>query len=290
MDKTIPAYSLKQNSRDGHSMIEVAHMGGKGIHPEAGFLIPHRKDYYLFVFVKNGSSRHWVDFIPYTLAPDTLYFTTPHQVHLKEELRPAEGMALRFTEEFLRLEDIRSLMDLPIIQNPANGHVLKLAPEDVRFCGDAFLRLIAEFDSDGAWKNRMLAALLQQLLVYTSRLYQEQYGEGVTPNPVLRAFQTLVNQHFRELHAVADYAGLLHLSPDHLNEVVRRHSGKTVLTHIHERILVESKRLLLHTERSVKEIADQLGFADAAYFNRWFRRMEETTPVLYREGIREMYR
>ncbi|WP_431218058.1 hypothetical protein ACQ86N_04780 [Puia sp. P3] len=46
MDKTIPAYSLKQNSRDGHSLIEVAHMG-KGIHPEPGFLIPHRKDYFL---------------------------------------------------------------------------------------------------------------------------------------------------------------------------------------------------------------------------------------------------
>jgi AraC family transcriptional activator of pobA len=289
MDQTIPAYSLKQNSREGHSLIEVAHLG-RGISPEPGFLIPHRKDYYLFVFVKNGSSRHWVDFIPYTLTPDTLYFTTPHQVHLKEDLRPAEGMALRFTEEFLRLEDIRSLMDLPIIQNPANGHVLKLAPEDVRFCEDAFLRLIAEFNSDGAWKNRMLAALLQQLLVYTSRVYQEQYGEGVTPNPMLRAFQTLLNLHFRELHAVADYAGLLHLSADHLNEVVRRHSGKTALAHIHERILVEVKRLLLHTERSVKEIAGELGFADAAYFNRWFRRMEETTPVLYRESIREIYR
>jgi AraC family transcriptional activator of pobA len=289
MDKTIPVYSLRQNSRDGHSLIEVAHMG-KGINLEPGFLIPHRKDYYLFVFVINGSSRHWVDFVPYTLEPNTLYFTTPHQVHLKEELRPSEGMALRFTEEFLRLEDIRSLMELPIVANPANGHVLRLAPEDVVFCKDLFLRLIDEFAGEGAWKNRMLAALLQQLLVYTSRLYQEQYREGVVPSPVLRDFQALVNQRYRELHGAADYAGLLHLSPDHLNEIVRRHSGKTVLTHIHERILVEAKRLLLHTEQSVKEIADQLGFADAAYFNRWFRRMEETTPVLYRESIREMYR
>jgi AraC-like DNA-binding protein len=123
-----------------------------------------------------------------------------------------------------------------------------------------------------------------------SRLYNEQYGAVAPQKLVLQNFQALINQHYRELHSAAAYAGLLHLTPDHLNDVIKQQSGKTVLMHIHERIMVEAKRSLLHTEFSVKEIADQLGFADAAYFNRFFKRMLGVTPVLYREQIREMYR
>jgi hypothetical protein len=52
--------------------------------------------------------RHWVDFVPYTLKAGTFYFTTPQQVHLKEEMKPLEGFAVRFSDEFLQLEENRS--------------------------------------------------------------------------------------------------------------------------------------------------------------------------------------
>ncbi|HEY4335843.1 MAG TPA: AraC family ligand binding domain-containing protein, partial [Puia sp.] len=111
----IPVYSLEQNSRNGHRMIEMAEaVEGQPGMIEPAFLVPHRKDYYLFVLVRQGSSRHWVDSIPYTLKPDTFYFTIPQQVHLKEEMKPMQGMALRFSEEFLQLEENRGLRELPL--------------------------------------------------------------------------------------------------------------------------------------------------------------------------------
>src|SRR5215472_16452748 len=152
----IPVYSLAENSRTGSRMIEIVEAReGLPAMIEPSFLIPHRKDYYLFVLVREGSSRHWVDGIPYMLKPDTFYFTVPQQVHLKEEMRPMQGLVLRFTEEFLALEENRGLRDLPLLRNPAGGHELYLSSADRNFAQDILCRMEPEFRNNGPWKNQM---------------------------------------------------------------------------------------------------------------------------------------
>lgn len=289
--RSIPVYSLLENSITGNPLIEVVRASGKVSATEPGFLIPHRKNYYLFALVKKGSSRHWVDSLPYTLQPGTFYFTTPQQVHLKEERKPVEGLFVRFSDEFLQFEENRGLVGLPIIQNPAEGHALTLSKQDVHMAEDILEKMLVEFLADGSWKNQMLTALLRVFVIHMSRIYTRQYGEQPVPSRnMLQRFQILINEHHLEWHDVASYARLLHLTPDYLNDLVKRQSGKTAITHIHERLLVEAKRRLLYTGVSVKELADQLGFADDAYFNRWFRRLSGDTPLVYRTKIREMYR
>lgn len=100
----------------------------------------------------------------------------------------------------------------------------------------------------------------------------------------------MIDRHHSSLHDVASYAGMLHLTPGYFTDLVKEQSGKTVLAHIHERLLVEAKRRLLHTELSVKQISDELGFGDAAYFHRFFKGLTGSTPVAYRMQIRKMYR
>jgi len=82
---------------------------------------------------------------------------------------------------------------------------------------------------------------------------------------------------------------MLNISAGHLSEVVKDQSGKSAITHIHERLVLEAKRLLFHTENSIKEVAFQLGFEDASYFNRFFKRITGNTPLDYRSSNREMY-
>jgi AraC-like DNA-binding protein len=152
-------------------------------------------------------------------------------------------------------------------------------------------KMLAEFNTGGNWHNQMLTSLLRVLVIYLSRLYSEQFGEGcLTQNYcLLKGFQELIGEHYANLHEVAAYADKLNLTPGYLNDVVKQQSGKTAITHIHNRLTVEAKRRLLHTELSVKQIADELGFEDAAYFNRFFKRINDVTPITYRQQIREMY-
>ncbi|WP_295714018.1 helix-turn-helix domain-containing protein [Mucilaginibacter sp.] len=293
-DKSVlRTYPLLQSDGESASMIEVraAETGCGEFKLDPAFLIPHRKDYYLFVLVKKGNNRHWVDFMPYTIKPDTFYFTVPQQVHLKEHSGPMEGLFASFTDEFLQLEENRMLKQLPIIQNPAGAHELLLSPQDVAFVEDVMIKMLAEFNTDGSWRNHMLTSWLRVLVIYLSRLYTEQFSETCfTLNYcLLKSFQTLIGEHYATQHDVTAYAEKLNITPGHLTEVIKQQSGKTAITHIHERLIVEAKRRLLHTDLSVKQIADELGFEDAAYFNRFFKRLTDTTPINYRQQIREMY-
>jgi AraC family transcriptional activator of pobA len=287
----ISSYPLVTINGGKPAMIEVHEANGVDIIIDPVFLQPHRKDYYFFAFVEEGGSRHWIDFVPYTVRPGHFYFTVPQQVHLKEETKPMKGFVAGFTEEFLLLEENRMLRQLPVIQNPAGAHEIVLSDEDITYIADVMRKMTDEFNAGGSWQNQMLTSWLRVLVIYLSRLYNEQFGESkITQNHcLLKSFQELIGENHTELHDVAAYANLLNLTPGYLNDVVKQQSGKTAINHIHNRLVVEAKRKLLHTDLSVKQIADELGFEDAAYFNRFFKRLTESTPMAFRQQIREMY-
>ncbi|UOR04927.1 AraC family transcriptional regulator [Hymenobacter aerilatus] len=285
----IPTYPLET---DGQlASLQVRSMTRVAVHGKNDLLVPHRKDYYFLALLWEGSGRHWIDTVPYTLKPGTLYFTVPHQVHLKEELQPVSGFNINFTEEFLALDGSGTLRQLPIIQNPYNGHELHLTPADMAFVQDILGKLYAEYQAAHTWQHAMLLAYMNVLLVYLSRLYTTQYRapEGADDAVLLGKFRARIEASFARHHDVAAYAAMLHLSAGHLSDVVKEQSGKSAITHIHERLVVEAKRLLFHTEYTSKEIAFQLGFEDASYFNRFFKRLTQQTPLQYRSGVREMY-
>ncbi|TFF36299.1 helix-turn-helix transcriptional regulator [Mucilaginibacter psychrotolerans] len=274
------------------AMIQVRESDGVEPIIDPGFLQPHRKQFFMFVLVEQGSSRHWIDDVPYTVKPGHFYFTVPQQIQLKEEICPMEGLVITFTEEFLLLEENLMLRRLPIIQNPAAAHELVLAPEEFAYVQDIMRKMNAEYRANSSWRNQMLASWLQVLVIYLSRLYAEQYGEGckITQGQcLLKSFQQLITEHHTHQHEVAGYASLLNLTPGYFNDVIKQQSGKTAISHIHSRLVMEAKRRLLHTELSVKQIADELGFEDATYFNRFFKRLADATPMAYRQQIREMY-
>lgn len=290
-EQIIPHYPFEPDENTGNSMFKIAHDFCSVNHYKSDLLIPHRKDYYLLVFVKGGASRHWIDMTPYTLKQNTFYFTVPHQVHLKEEPKPLNGSMICFTDEFLALEENGLLKQLPIIQNRINAHELSLTEADVAFLQDILGKIDAEYYAKNNWQNGMLMAYMQVLLIYLSRLYTEQFrGNDTYPDrQLLNKYLAKINEEYKDAHEVACYADMLNISAGHLSEVVKEQSGKSAITHIHERIVLEAKRMLFHTESSIKEISFQLGFEDASYFNRFFKRITGSTPLEYRITVREMY-
>ena len=289
-DQPVPVYTLEQDALLSGKLFSMARFEGTLTH-ESDVLVPHRKDYFLFVFARRGDSRHWVDMTLYTLRENTFYFFVPSQLIVKEEPKPLWCTALAFTNEFLALQENASLSSLPLIQNPQNGHELLLGDADVAFVADMMDKIYAEHQKPGEWQQRMLTAYLTVLLTYLSRLYTEQYARNPssTDTLLLKRYQAEINEHLRELHQVSEYASLLNVSAGYLSEVVKAQSGKSAITHIQERLVLEARRLLFHTQHSLKEIAFDLGFSDASYFNRFFKRETGVTPSNYRTTIRKMY-
>jgi AraC family transcriptional activator of pobA len=287
---TIPNYPFEPDETVGNPLFRIQRDDCVETYKRSDFLVAHRKAYYFMALVKAGSSRHWIDTVPYTVKPNAFYFTIPHQVHLKEEVKPFTGISLGITEEFLALDESGKLKKLPIIQNPDNGHELILSDADRLFVEDLLEKMLIEYNTRNNWQNTMLLAYTKVLLIYLSRLYEQQFSKAtVQPNRLLlKSYQSKIENWYTQLHDVAAYAGMMNISAGHLSEVIKEQSGKPAIVHIHERLIVEAKRLLFHTDQSVKEIAFALGFEDASYFNRFFKRIALVTPADYRSSIREM--
>jgi len=289
-NQQVPVYSLEPDEVTGNKYFRVYNYEGS-LPGQSDLLVPHRKDHYLLVFVRRAGSRQWIDMTPYILKDNTIYFTGPNQIIVKEEFKQLWSTGIAFTREFLSLQENASLSKLPLIQNPQSGYELLLTEADINFVEDMLAKINVEYQHPSKWQQRMLAAYLTVLLTYLSRLYTEQFKDNKTSvdKLLLKKFQAKINECFRELREVGDYASLLHISAGHLSEVVKTQSGKPAIKHIHERLVLEARRLLFHTNNSLKEIAFDLGFSDASYFNRFFKRETGVTPAKYRANIRKMY-
>lgn len=285
---TVPVYKL-QPDQTGNGQFRVYNFEGT-FPDQSDLLLPHRKDHFLFVFVRHANTRQWVDMNPLYLKDNTIYFTGPSNMIVKEEFVQLWSTGVAFTKNFLLLSGNDTLSNLPVLQNPNDAHEILLDPSDIIFIEDILSKITSEYGQKADWQQSMLLSWLTVFLTYLSRLYLEQYPEKPSGEKILlKKYHAKIDECFHSYHEVSDYAGLLNMSPGYLSEVVKVQSGKPAIKHIHERLVLEARRLLLHTENSLKEIAFDLGFNEASYFNRFFKRETGLTPAAYRSEIRKMY-
>ncbi|WP_417612138.1 helix-turn-helix domain-containing protein [Owenweeksia hongkongensis] len=94
-----------------------------------------------------------------------------------------------------------------------------------------------------------------------------------------------IENHYKRLHSPKDYANLLHISPNALGKIVKSSFNKTLSSLISERIIIEAKRELYLTSKTVDEIASELGYDDPFYFSRFFKKHTKTSPSVYRKTV-----
>ena len=118
-----------------------------------------------------------------------------------------------------------------------------------------------------------------QCLVY----YWNHYNFDNSSLDIVREYNFLVENHFREKHSVADYADLLNRSPKTISNLFKKLGPKTPLQYIHDRLMLEARRLLHFTDKSIKEVAYDLGFDDLQSFSRFFKKQEGRSPKEFKE-------
>jgi AraC family transcriptional activator of pobA len=105
-----------------------------------------------------------------------------------------------------------------------------------------------------------------------------------SPRMIVRGFVHLVEIHVRDHWGVPQYASALGVTADRLNTAIRRATGRSPMALVHTRLLTEAARLLDGSAMQTGEIAELLGFRDAAYFSRFFKRLTGVSPRDYRQN------
>lgn len=99
---------------------------------------------------------------------------------------------------------------------------------------------------------------------------------------ITKAFKSSLEKNFMNIKSPTAYAEALNISTPYLNECVKTITGYPVSNHIQQRVILEAKRLLYHSDKSVKEIAGELGYDDYSYFTRLFVKVTGMTPLAFR--------
>ncbi|MFF4319335.1 AraC family transcriptional regulator [Streptomyces sp. NPDC001568] len=248
----------------------------------AGF--PHRHAFYEIVLVTGGSGAHVLELAHRPLDPPHLCVITPGQVHHWEDADDLTGHVMLFNEDFLlgHPEDAAAL-DL-LAARPW------LRPDDGR---DGIASLFQEMEREYRDLREgyagVLRAYLHVLVVRALRACEP--GPGSSPVPAGRAvelaaaFTRLIASPDGTGLSVADCAKRLGVTSGHLHARVKEATGQTPGGLIRRRRTLEAKRLLARTDLTIGQVARGAGFADPAYFCRFFRRETGLTPGDYRLGI-----
>ncbi len=251
---------------------------------------PVRTNYFTIYLIESGSGTFWADASRFGFSPGSLLFFVPYQHIRVVPDSTVQGEVIQFHANFLCVETFHAEVGCSgILFNDPHGIPLVRLDEETR---TKVRRLIddlhAEQNQRGlAYSEAMLAQLKVLLIIATRRKSSGSGGCGPAVNdpqhPVLIELRKLIEENYRVLHAPADYARLLHVTPKTLGRIVREQLGTTPTELIRARILTHAKWQLLHTLRPVKEIAREVGFTDELYFSRLFKKATGYSPTFFRD-------
>ncbi|MFF5281918.1 MULTISPECIES: helix-turn-helix transcriptional regulator [Streptomyces] len=246
--------------------------------PMSRAAFPHRHTFYEIVHVVGGSGVHVLDLERYEVRPPQLGVILPGQVHHWEGVRGLEGSLVLFTPEFLVGGGgdeglLRRLGERPWVGLDGAAHertssLMAELAEEYRCGADGFAGV--------------LRSLLHVLLVRAARLPGAP-ARPAPPQGVAGEFLRLAGWAGVGGLSVRECAVRLGVSPGHLAEAVRAATGRTPAALLREARTREAQRLLFSTELSVRQVAARVGFADPAYFCRFFRRETGRSPGDFRK-------
>ena len=252
---------------------------------------PHRHDFFEVLYLSKGSGFHVIDGNKYDIKPPCVFFMSPGQAHKIEFSNDIEGYIFIFTAEFYLINQSNQnrLIEFPFFFTirQDNRPLMLDAVEDVAFLETLFMKGINEIGKGENFSINLLRSVLDLILTSCAVLYksdENQVTKGKGHIVVKRFFQ-LVEDNYQNNLPVNEYADKLAITPNHLTQTVNQLTGKTSLQIIKAKQILEIKRLLVHTNLGITEIANKLNFPDQSYFTKFFKRETGITPLQYRNRL-----
>ncbi|EOQ96149.1 DNA-binding helix-turn-helix protein [Leptospira wolbachii serovar Codice str. CDC] len=246
----------------------------------------HRHSHFALFYFTDGKGTHSIDFQSHTIEENTLFFLRPGQVHSWTFSKPVKGFALKIYPDYLSEQggSISSFQNYPFFQlgNPTS----KLTINDSIQLKNDFERLLSEKDSQS--NSSMTYLLIQLVLQQSLKEFNLSQNEMITIDSKLYTFFSLLDKNFKDQKTTSYYAKEMGISTGSLNQLCQNQYGKSAKSIIQERLVLEIKRLLLHSDFNINQIALTLGFTDNSYFSKFFKTHTTNSPENFRLSKRKL--
>lgn len=268
------------NGRDENGLESRHHLNGVDADGSEKFYA-HRNDNYFFIVSEQGYASMNIDFNVVKFIERDIYFAAPGQVQDDVRANECDYWYIEVATSLIPKEYITVFENASPFQGTRN-----MDAEEFKQCQTILHLLAQQFacNPDSVYYKQIMQELLQAFLCVIARKYVNINATNniSRPQQITRDFKRLVEENIKLEKSPSYYAEMLNISEAYLNEVVKRITGFTVGYWIRCYIILEAKRLLIHTELNIKEIAYSLGYDNYTYFSRLFKQAAGLTPLSFR--------
>ncbi len=249
---------------------------------------PHRHDFYQMLWLDEGCGTLRCDLETFAFEAPCFAFFAPGRLHAwHHEIEP-RGIIFGFPQSFFHADtDYPGLIGRLDFLHEAACPLLDLLGRDSEDMSRNFTHLLEEAANELPGRDDIVRALITIILSKARQHFHvrtQRVSRAETPIATLaQRFRIALDKNFPRLQKVSDYARILQVSRSHLNEELRLHTGRSASDHIHDRLLLEARRLLVYSPLTVAQIAYELQFQDPSYFGRFFRLRTNLSPGAFRE-------
>lgn len=245
----------------------------------------HRDNWHLFTLQIAGTTVMEVDFQMNIIKSHAAAYMHPSQVHRVVAFKDADFYSLIIDNKSLKPEYLKMLEELspvkPLLLDKKTFALLNdIASICIKIFNNKESKLRASLLKDSC--HTFIATILSQYLAQSNPT-----DTSTRYDIIAKAFKSALEENFTRIKSPKEYAQKLNISTPYLNECVKHTTGRSVSYQIQQRIILEAERLLYHSNKSVKEIAHELGYDDHSYFIRLFSRVAGMTPLAFRNKNRE---
>lgn len=280
--KSVPVNRLPAEIESGIVINKVSHGSQLGLDESHS----HRHDYHIFLLVEKGEIYAEIDFNTCILKTNSITYIHPTQIHRIISLERSSFYLFGITADNLNEEYFRLLEQVILPSGPLE---LQAGIADVLFRSILLCMEVYDRRKERLYRtvlrdqcNSFAGQCISQYMQNRERTYRSTRPEAIT-----KSFRLLLEQKFATMNKPADYANALHISSVYLRECVRKVTGLSPSEFIQNRIVLEAKRLLYYSDKTVKEIAIALGYEDYSYFSRLFKKNAGVTALEFRNQIQK---
>ncbi len=250
---------------------------------------PNRWSYHRICFLTQGEAEIISGIHKFKAGKNTFYIIPSRVItSSKNWAIDTQGYVLLFNIDFF----LQNNFSHQIIVNkklltPSIQPYLHLNEHQGDEVGQILASILREKTRDENINTELVAVKIVELLLLGERLFEQaqHISSNLASSDLIKQFIDLLEMHFATEHSVKFYAERLLMHPNHLNALVKKHTGLSAKESIQNRILLETKYLLHTTKLPIKQISHQMGFSDPNYFTTFFKRSENVSPLNYRTTL-----
>ena len=244
---------------------------------------PHRKTVNDFFILTQGFAKRQLGIHSYTIQQNEMLAVPKLQVSTTDFYsEDMQGFYCHFSDEFLANTSL--LRDWQ--QNAARNPFVKIEAEATERITALLNMINTLYRSNWLQHKDLIAQYLRTVITELNFQNSIEISSIINKKKdLVNDYIKLIGNHLGQSYRIAELAEMLHVSPNHLNKVVKEALGKSAQSVYNEIVLQEAKVLLLQSSKDISEIAFELGFNDASYFGKFFKKLTQLSPLEYRKMI-----